>query len=404
MYLAAGWRIMDGMHSGRPWRLGHRPGLDGLRAVAILLVIASHAGLNERSGQVGVVVFFTLSGFLIATLLLEEADRTGRISVRGFYRRRALRLLPALVLMVATVSALNALLPGLTQTRTQVGSLFYVANWTRLYDHSHIDALAHTWSLAIEEQFYLLAPVLVIVLRRRPRCLAAVCMIGAAVSLSERAAFVLTGHTVRAHLGTDTQIDALLIGVALAALMKTTWRPSAGAAWVPALGAAAVLAVLTQPVVSLRTFQIAGATLTSLAAVALILVALDHPGALRSGPLVWIGQRSYGIYLWHYPLLKLALRSGVSWEIKAPIAVVLSIAIAAASYRWVERPFLQMKNKGGQPRAVHSPVRVDDVTTNATGPETCAGSADQPTSCPDMDAAVTLTEPEEKEAKAPSST
>jgi peptidoglycan/LPS O-acetylase OafA/YrhL len=355
------------MHmAGERWRLGHRPGLDGLRGVAILLVLAGHSDIRPfgYGGLVGVVVFFTLSGFLISTLLLEESDRTGRISIRNFYRRRALRLLPALFVMVAMVSLIGAVLPGLTSLRMEFGSLLYVGNWVRVVTPVTNDALGHTWSLSVEEQFYLLAPFVVICLRRRPRLLAGVSLAVAAASLLERGMLWNggTGHG-RVYYGTDTRLDALLIGVALAALMRARLpRAPMVVAWV-GVGGLCWCLLAGSPVVM--------PTVAALSTVGLIAVGLTRPGALGARVLVWSGRRSYGLYLWHFPLLMLAARTGVP----AVVAIVAAVIIAAASYRWVEQPFLRRRHTIGAimpvaasqtPEAAQSTAAIVEVAASQT--------------------------------------
>jgi peptidoglycan/LPS O-acetylase OafA/YrhL len=352
MYLGAGSCILIGMGSGDRWRLGHRPGLDGLRAVAVTLVVLAHAGVPHltAAGSVGVVVFFVLSGFLIASLLLEETDRTGRVSIAAFYRRRALRLLPALFVMVAATALVGLVVADFTSRRMILGSLLYASNWVRASGDVEGDALGHTWSLSIEEQFYLVAPFVVLLLHRRPRLLLALCGVGAVASLALRAVLVdPSGVDQRVYNGTDTRLDGLLIGIALAVLVRrVSWRPS---------GTLVGVSVLTVTACSLLPMSVGYLVLlpsvVAVSAVALILYALDHSAWLGGSLPVWIGRRSYGIYLWHYPVVMLVLRLELSWVVTLGITVLATGLLAAGSWRFVEQPFLRLKDR--QPARPHAP-------------------------------------------------
>jgi peptidoglycan/LPS O-acetylase OafA/YrhL len=205
----------------KPFSLGYRPALDGLRAVAVLAVLTYHVGWIP-GGFLGVDVFFMLSGFLITTLLCEEHARTGTISIRRFYVRRARRLLPALVLFllicggILFVTRPSAFWP--TLGGNLLGVLSYGANWLIIYWRG-LGVFGHTWSLAIEEQFYLAWPLLLLGLLRgaRPRLIVAGLVTAAAGSLAWRLALALDGASfARLYAATDTHADGLLVGAALA--------------------------------------------------------------------------------------------------------------------------------------------------------------------------------------------
>lgn len=308
-------------------RLGHRPGLDGLRGVAILLVLGLHWWPAWfPGGNIGVDLFFVLSGFLITRLLIEEHDRTGRVDLRGFYLRRARRLAPALGVLLAVCATASG----------AIWTLLYVANWSRAAGGMQ-GPLEHTWTLAIEEQFYVLWPLafgLVARSRRPVVMLLAIC----AVVLAWRLLLLDGGaELIRLRAGTDTRADALLIGCAAAFALPVLARIR----WAPFAALAALAAV---PVV-LGFGQVgmfgAGFTLVAVGAAVLVLWALDWnpPGWLR-----WFGRLSYSIYLWHYPITW-ALRGGdphaTAWDTTA-LAIALSLAAAVASYRLIERPFRAM--------------------------------------------------------------
>ena len=227
------------------------PALDGVRAIAVALVLLSHGGIpGVAGGFIGVDVFFVLSGFLITSLLLDELDFTGRIDLLGFWRRRAKRLLPALLLMVLAVAAVSALFPPDAVARLRddaVAAFAWIANWSFIArqtdyftDGGTASPLQHTWSLGVEEQYYFVWPLLLIavaavlaaVARRRQRLLMqntmhlavfALAAVGALASVVASVVMVSDGALTRVYFGTDTRAQALLIGAAAAALLVRDW-------------------------------------------------------------------------------------------------------------------------------------------------------------------------------------
>ncbi|HWW54174.1 MAG TPA: acyltransferase, partial [Acidimicrobiales bacterium] len=238
--------------SARPWRppsspssgSEYLPAIDGLRALAVIAVVAYHLGLPwARGGFLGVDLFFVLSGFLITGLLLREREQTGRIDLGHFYARRARRLLPALFLVLAAVStwvAATGTTPDLTSVRSDaLAALAYVANWRLVLSHSGYFAqfsapspLRHAWSLAIEEQYYLVWPILLLGLMRlgrgSRRATVLATLVLAVLSASAMAVMYHPGaDPSRIYYGTDTRAFELLVGALLALL--TTARPASGA-------------------------------------------------------------------------------------------------------------------------------------------------------------------------------
>lgn len=332
------------------WRLGHRPGLDGLRGIAVLLVLAGHAAVPNMTsaGGVGVTVFFTLSGFLITTLLLDDIDQHGRIRFGRFYRRRALRLFPAAGVLVAVVAVLGLITAssGVHQ-RTVLGSLFYASNYT--VKGGAYDWLGHTWSLAIEEQFYLVWPLLLLGLLKlgvRQWVLAVLVFDLAFVSMWVR--FSQYDHgagTYRIYFWPDARADALLIGAAVAILIRevqaerTQW-------WLAALGAVPLAVALpwNNAVQSVETLP----TFVALGTAAILWATAQGPGlaVLEQPWLRWVGHRSYGLYLWHYPVMIIAAHDlDWSWWQRAALTVPISFALTVLSWRYVEQPFLRMKDQ-----------------------------------------------------------
>jgi peptidoglycan/LPS O-acetylase OafA/YrhL len=348
--------------------LAHEPALDGLRGVAVAAVVAFHLGHLE-GGFLGVDLFFVLSGFLITSLLLTEARWRGRVDLRRFWARRARRLLPALLVMLVGVAVLlMAFTPDGDRPRFRgdaLATLGYAANWERLAgDLTYWDIftqpspLAHTWSLAIEEQFYLLWPLVALaVWRWRPRSGAShrARRLGAIAVGAALTSLVLLGltyspvDTSRAYFGTDTRIGATLGGAALATVVagraRRQGRPSA------ALDVAAALALVVIGW-SLATVDGQGAWYYRGGLGILILASLVVIGATTGGPpglvarvLSWrplclLGIVSYGVYLWHWPVIVYATeeRLGVGgWRLDA-IRILVTLGVAILSYRLVERP------------------------------------------------------------------
>ncbi|MCS6912871.1 MAG: acyltransferase [Myxococcales bacterium] len=336
------------------FRLGHQPALDGLRGLAAGVVLLGHARLPFLpGGYLGVDLFFVLSGFLITTLLLQEQAQTGRICLLRFYGRRALRLLPALCAVVGVSLLYGGLGPAAVAREMALdaaGSLLYVENWLRALTAHQGPLLGHTWSLAIEEQFYLTWPLLV-GSRRGIAPLVAFALLGALASALLRAALFAGPATVpRLYHGTDTRADALLTGCALGlawatpavrAHLRAAHRLIAAAAWVATgvLGAV-LLGVRADDAWLYR----GGLSLLALCAAALLLCALVAPPRLLLWPpLRWLGRISYGLYLWHYPTFQVFWLHGWLTPAGRLAAATLSVAAAALSYYGLERPFLALK-------------------------------------------------------------
>jgi peptidoglycan/LPS O-acetylase OafA/YrhL len=327
-----------------PWRLGRRPGLDAVRGIAVLLVMVSHLRHAWRSeGSIGVSVFFVLSGFLITALLLEEWRDRGRIDFKAFYIRRARRLLPAMLVMLAVVSAVKASI-GVPWKMSAASVLAYVGNWAYI-DGVRMTWVQHTWSLAIEEQFYLLWPVLLVLALRlvKPIRLAPALAIATLASTATRWSLYAAGATgLRVYEGTDARADALLAGCALAVLAHSGVRlPRLDAV---AAGWALMAAVVVGLVANDLTHNALGPTVGLPLGLVLILAGLhlrEGGPADITGVVRWFGRRSYGLYLWSVPIALSApyFFPGIGLPGKLALAVV-SILIAELSWRLVEAPIL----------------------------------------------------------------
>jgi peptidoglycan/LPS O-acetylase OafA/YrhL len=348
-----------------PVRMGYQPGLDGLRAVAVLAVVLYHADISWLPGGfLGVEVFFVVSGFLITSLLVDERHQTGAVSLRQFWVRRARRLLPALYVVLLVVSVVGLLFVPDAAGRLGgdvLAALFYVFNWWQIFLQESYFAsagrpplLQHLWSLAVEEQFYLLFPPLFLLAYRRwGRDVARWGLLGVAVASAVWMAILFDPvDPSRVYYGTDTRLSGLLLGAVLA-LSWSPWRsnrrpaPGAGAA-LDATGVLglAVLAWFFLRVNEFDPFMYRGGFLV-LDVVCLVLIAvLVHPSArlsrvLGSRPLRWVGLRSYSIYLWHWPIFVLT-RPQLDVPLTGlPLFVLrmaLTLAAAELSFRYVETP------------------------------------------------------------------
>jgi peptidoglycan/LPS O-acetylase OafA/YrhL len=347
-------------------RLAYRPGLDGVRALAVGGVVLYHArALGVSGGFLGVDVFFVLSGFLITSLLLDEHARSGTIDLVRFWLARVRRLLPAAVLVIALSLLAVALfssedLPSLRGD--SLASLLYVNNWHQvLADRSYFAAfgrpslLQHYWSLAVEEQFYLLwPPLLMLALRRmRPQQVMLWVLGAAVVSVVLLLVMYDPRHdATRVYYGTDTRATPLLLGVALAFVWPAmrSARPIVGGARLALDGiGVAGLALVVHGMLAWNDFSPftyrVGLLLAAFGA-ALLIASVAHPSsrvgwALGWAPLVWIGRRSYGIYLWHWPVMAMTrpdLDIRASKWLLVTLQLAITLGLAALSYRYVEMP------------------------------------------------------------------
>ena len=364
------------------FRFGYWPSLDGLRGIAILAVMAYNGHLSfAKGGFIGVDIFFVLSGFLITSLLIQEWERTGSISLKRFYIRRALRLLPALFLVILFCCVYAVLYqPGdkaETTLKGAVYTLFYMANWAQALNPPHgIGALSHAWSLSVEEQFYGLWPLLLIGLLwlnlRRSRMLLILTFFISA-SVMWRAVLWHSGaHYMRLYAGSDTRADALLIGCIAGLLLSWNMMPTTRTvsvliktvafAAIPFLICLGIYGSIQGGYMYYGVF-----TLVAIGAVAILVEALGSSskfivGVLEFPALVWIGRISYSLYLWHFPVfgalpVEKLNRLHLHPLLFQPLRFGVTFAVACASFYLVEQSFLRLKKRF----EVDRPMRTEPV-------------------------------------------
>lgn len=345
-------------------------GLDGLRAIAVITVIVFHLVPGALpGGYLGVDIFFVISGFLITALLVREHGKYGKIRLVDFWRRRARRLLPALVLLVLACCSVALIAGGnvlIGLGRQVLGAGTFSSNWLSIsqdvsyFSETNPELFRNLWSLAVEEQFYLIWPLAIMALLF-VRSTVIRCIIVGALAVSSAIAMALIylpgGDATRVYYGTDTHSFGLTIGAVLAIASRTWWSSSAGwprwlrralqAAGVAAIGGL-LLASFLLPADADFTYQ--GGLVIVAALCALAIAAAIMPGSrlgqvLDIGPMRWVGERSYGLYLWHWPVFVLtvallpnfALDGASAWALGG-IALVITVVAAALSYRYVEQP------------------------------------------------------------------
>jgi peptidoglycan/LPS O-acetylase OafA/YrhL len=351
------------------FHLGYRRWLDGLRGVAILLVLAFHLSFIA-GGSLGVDIFFVLSGFLITSLLVEEWQRRGSISLKRFYFRRALRLLPAFATLLG-LYALYALLQPANERSAILKEIAvagcYIANWPHLHQ-TGLPLLGHTWSLSLEEQFYLLWPLLLVAMLwarlSHRRVLQIVCAGIVACVVLRNVLYNLHdvpgpakgAYIIRLYMGLDTRADTLLVGCMVGLLAAWNLLPNSRR-FVHWTGVASLISVAALSYISWNKcldhsqFYRGLFTLVALMVGVILVRLLVAPSRLAAlvlewPPLVGIGRISYAIYLYHIPFQAM-LRPENHWRFPAAPFVVAGLSLAAAivSYYCVERPCLRLKDR-----------------------------------------------------------
>jgi peptidoglycan/LPS O-acetylase OafA/YrhL len=321
--------------------------LDGLRALAVGLVVVDHSVAWFAGGGVGVNIFFVLSGFLITSLLLSEREKTGRNRLGLFYMRRVLRLYPALVAMLVVTAVIGGVALG-----SVLIAGTYTTNLFMTFGLNPVSPYGHTWSLALEEQFYLLWPLLLPLFVRAGRRTAITVLTGLAFASAAWAQLAINtvidhGNITVAVFNPLWQAHGLLIGCAVAFAVRHRPVPRAGALVNGGLLVCLLVAVAASATVD-RHWAAGWNLVSEFAAAAAIAGMRDRAAGLSRllawRPVVWVGERSYAIYLWHLPLITFALDRGYG---KPGIlaAWILTVVAAAVSWRFVEQPFLRLKKR-----------------------------------------------------------
>ena len=340
---------------------GYRPWLDGIRTLSILLVIIEH-GLRPlmpswNYGGTGVGIFFVLSGYLITGLLLDEINKTGAIDLRRFYIRRVARLMPALLLLVIVFDVIFLACGMPNSIVASLLSVAYVSNYATVANGHYIPSFGHTWSLAVEEHFYFIWPLVLPWLVRRlpPQKVFHATLAFCIAVLVWRIVILQLGAPPRLlYVGSLERSDTLLYGALAAMAVRQGWRPH------PALFYFGIALVLGQLILS--DFDHVRPIALALGA-AFAIVALDHcplhrvRRLLSAVPMVWLGTVSYGIYLWHGTIFDFFHARGMTSMAYAPLAIGLSIAAAALSHRCLEMPVRQWAR-----------ARTERVNAPSTGP------------------------------------
>ncbi len=323
--------------------------LDGVRGLAIVLVVAAHVGLPVRWGGLsGVTLFFVLSGYLITSLLVREWDRWGGVSLWRFWGRRAVRLLPALLLLLATAPLLLALTGDdrlTTYPVAALASLLYVGNWVRIHG-TDLGVLNHLWSLSVEEQFYLVWPLLFIALMTWWRSRAVTVALTLAAIATAYSVWT-QGSAVRLDISTETNAFALLLGVSLAfglaAVQARGWQLPRTSPLVPFVVLVAVSALPGHGLEVDHALFRPLAAVHALIGVWLVYAAVSgHSVVVGSRVMVFFGTISYALYLWHQTLINSLLLGAHSLTRNLVLAAV-AVAVSWLSWVLLERPAMRLR-------------------------------------------------------------
>ncbi|UXR78861.1 MULTISPECIES: acyltransferase family protein [unclassified Staphylococcus] len=345
----------------------YMPGLDGLRAIAVVAVIIYH--FNPQwlpGGFLGVDTFFVISGYLITSLLLTEYHNTQRIDLISFWMRRLKRLLPAVIFLIMSVLILT-LITVPSEIKAVRGdafaALFYVSNWWYIFQdvdyfaQFEVAPLKHLWSLAIEEQFYLFFPIVLFILLRYVKRLKPILysIIGLVVIsiITMGILYEPQGNVARVYFGTDTRLQTMLLGVILAFIwpafklrVQTAWQSKMIIDGLGVLSLAGLFLCFRFVNESQSALYYGGFGLISLLTLFIIASAVMPSGlfakALANPLFIYIGSRSYSLYLWHYPIIVLMHHHFVQGQIPTFVYVIdalLIVMMAELSYRYIETPF-----------------------------------------------------------------
>ena len=346
--------------AGSDYKLNYNPALDGLRGVAIMLVILSHAHVPMFDGAFfGVDLFFVLSGFLITSLLLVEFNQHGKLDYWRFYRRRFFRLMPALALFLLAYCIFAPLIwPELTDVYTDsLVSILYLADYGIAFFDSP-DTILHMWSLSVEEHFYLIWPPLLVLLLRHAtpgkvwRSIALLWLL----AWAWRVMWVLQGQQFyEIFFRFDTRATGLLAGALLAALMieKPAFTQHIKTHFAHLMWFPLAVPLLMEMAWDNQQAMVWGITIVECAALVVLMAVQKQSGLvydmLCAPALLKLGKLSYGIYLWHYPVVRY-LRAEFSWPVVVVLGLIISVALSALSFYTLERWALRIRDGKRAPK------------------------------------------------------
>ena len=355
-------------HDKKNVSLAYVPELDGLRGIAIIAVMLFHFKIPFiEGGFLGVDIFFVLSGFLITSLFIQEFDKLGRVNLRFFYMRRVLRLGPALICMLLVFCLVGFVVlskeKAIENSIDALISLVYLSNWTRAFMLHPPDFLGHTWSLSIEEQYYILWPVVLLVLLRTMRDRKYIVLIAALVGLISwllRFYLAMCGAPVeRLYNGLDTRADALMVGCVLGILISSGLvnenRRKLLLKWLMVIAPCSMVGVFSFFIFARwqdQEMYLFGFLIIELLTAALILDILVNRRSiiakiLSARWLIWVGSISYGLYLWHYPIYRMLFAMKFDELTIVWVGMLMTFSIATCSYYFLERPMLKLKKYYG---------------------------------------------------------
>jgi len=345
---------------------GYIPGLDGVRALAVLIVMVAHFGFSHIvPGGFGVTVFFFLSGFLITRLLIADRSATGAVSLQGFYARRMVRLAPALIAMLIGSTTLVSLVGIAPRPVEWLTALTYTVNYHQAFlgDEARNMPWGHLWSLAVEEHFYLLFPVFILAMGDRLKLAFKILLGVCAAALAWRfvTIFGLGLDPAYNYVASETRMDSIVWGCLLALGLHLYGAPGRLIGWAPMALAVLMLAVsfAWRDEIFRETlrYSLQGAALFIAFANLYFLPRLRWAiSLLELAPLRWTGKISYALFLWHMPVEALSSQSGFTGASHMAYGFAMSFALAALSWYALEKPLLGLRKRLRAPKTERRPA------------------------------------------------